>query len=65
METTSDLSPADIQQLASSQGLRIPEGDLAEVTHRFNALLEQLRKLDQLPLDDVDPAAIFPKEAGA
>jgi len=63
--TNRDVTETEVLQMAETLGLSISAGDLPEVTHRFSALLEQLRKLDGLDLDAADPSAIFPKEAGA
>lgn len=49
----------DIQVMATALGLSIDPAELAEVTHRFGALLVQLERLNDLPLDDVDPVAVF------
>ena len=51
---------ADIQVMASALGLTIDPTELAEVTHRFGALLAQLDRLNDLPLEDADPVAVFP-----
>ena len=51
---------ADIQVMASALGLTIDTTELAEVTHRFGALLAQLDRLNDLPLEDADPVAVFP-----
>ena len=45
--------------MAITLGLTIDPAELAEVTHRFGALLAQLERLNDLPLDDVDPVAVF------
>ncbi len=60
MDPQPDLTPQEIQTLARGAGLSIPPGDLAEVTHRYTALLEQLHKLDALDLSGVEPTAVFP-----
>ncbi len=48
--------------MATALGLSLAGEDLTEVTHRLNGLLEALRPLDDLPLDDVEPLPILPDE---
>lgn len=43
-----DLSPQEVRSMAQAIGIPITEADLPEVTHRLNAILEQLSSL-QLP----------------
>ena len=51
----SDLRPADVREMAGALGLSPTDEDIAEVTHRLNALLEVLASLADLPLDGVEP----------
>jgi hypothetical protein len=55
-----DLTPADIRALAAAFGLRLDGEDLAEVTHRLNAMRDALAPLADLPLDTVLPAPPTP-----
>ncbi|MBI4199389.1 MAG: hypothetical protein HY535_02810 [Chloroflexi bacterium] len=60
----SDLSPEDIRRLAHGLALQIPDDDLAVVTYRFNALMEEFNKLLSVELDEADPLAIFHDAGG-
>ena len=51
-----DLAPAEVQALAAAFGLSLSGEDLAEVTHRLNAMRDALAPLGALPLLDVPPA---------
>jgi len=47
--------------MAAALGLPLTSEDLTEVTHRLNALIEALRPLDALALEDEPtPASIDP-----
>ena len=48
--------------MAASLGLPVTPDDVAEVTHRLNALLEALAPLADLPLDTVEPLPILPDD---
>ena len=50
--------------MAAALGLPMTPDDLAEVTHRLNALLEALGPLGELPLDEVEPVPIARDEPG-
>jgi hypothetical protein len=50
-----ELTTEQVAALADSIGLAVPSDDVAEVTHRLNALLEALAPLAALPLDSVEP----------
>ena len=56
------MTKDDVRRLAYSLGLAIPNEDLAEVTYRFTALMEELNKLEGTNLSGVDPSPIFPFE---
>jgi hypothetical protein len=51
-----ELTPDEVAALARALGVPVPAGDLAEVAHRLNALLEALAPLGGLPLAEVEPA---------
>ena len=59
-----ELSPAQVEAMAAALGLSMSPDDLAEVTHRLNALLEALEPLGELPLDEVEPVPIVPDDGG-
>ena len=50
-----DLTTAQVGALAAALGLPVTSDDLAEVTHRLNALIEALGPLAELPLERVEP----------
>ena len=49
--------------MAAALGLPMTPDDLAEVTHRLNALLEALEPLRELPLDGVEPGPVVMDES--
>jgi hypothetical protein len=57
-----DLRADEVAALASALGLPAGAEDIAEVTHRLNALLEALAPLAELPLETVEPVPGFPDE---
>lgn len=50
-----DLTTEQVGALAAALGLPATPDDLAEVTHRLNALIEALTPLAELPLETVEP----------
>jgi hypothetical protein len=50
-----DLTPEQVGALAAALGFSVTAEDVAEVTHRLNALLEALAPLADLPLETVEP----------
>ena len=50
-----DLTTDQVGALAAALGLPITPDDVAEVTHRLNALIEALAPLAELPLEKVEP----------
>ena len=56
----SDLSKEEIQALAHSVALDIPEPQLTEVMNILNALLETLGEVAIPGLDEVEPLPIIP-----
>jgi hypothetical protein len=50
-----DLTPEQVGALAAALGFSVTAEDVAEVTHRLNALLEALAALADLPLETVEP----------
>jgi hypothetical protein len=57
-----ELTPDDVQRLAQLLGLPIGQEDLAEVTYRLGALIEELEKLTRLDLSHEEPIPLFPVE---
>jgi hypothetical protein len=55
----SDLTTEQVGALAAALGLPVTADDLAEVTHRLNALIEALAPLADLPLETVEPVPGF------
>jgi hypothetical protein len=50
-----DLTTEQVGALAAALELPVTSDDLAEVTHRLNALIEALAPLAELPLETVEP----------
>jgi hypothetical protein len=57
-----DLTTEQVAALAAALGLPLTPDDLAEVTHRLNALAEALAPLSDLPLETVEPVPALPDE---
>jgi hypothetical protein len=55
-----DLTPTEVRALAAALGLAPGDDDIAEVTHRLNAMLDALTPVAALPLDGVEPAPPSP-----
>ena len=51
-----DLTTEQVGAFAAALGLAVTADDLAEVTHRLNALIEALSPLSELSLEAVEPA---------
>ena len=51
-----------VRQLARLSGITIAEEEVAEVTNRFQSLMEELDRLKELDLADIQPVVIFPDE---
>ena len=58
------LTTDQVAAMAAALGLPVTPDDVAEVTHRLNALLEALAPLADLPLDAVEPVPLAPDEPG-
>ena len=58
--TTPSISPEQVQAMAQLVGIPIADADLPEVTNRFGSLMQELAQLQDLDLDGIEPAAIFP-----
>jgi Asp-tRNA(Asn)/Glu-tRNA(Gln) amidotransferase C subunit len=55
-----ELTSDDVQRLAQLLRLPIDPEDLAEVTYRLGALIEELEKLTGLDLTREEPIPLFP-----
>ena len=61
MADANDLTPAEVRALAASLGLAPTDDDLAEITHRLNAMRDALAAaLASLPLHTVEPTPPAP-----
>ena len=60
-----EFTPEQVRTMAEALDLSMSADDLAEVTHRLNALLEALEPLRALPLEAVEPVPIALDEPGA
>ncbi len=57
-----ELTPEHVAATAAALGLPVTPDDIAEVTHRLNALLEALAPLAELPLHTIEPFPVLPDE---
>jgi Asp-tRNA(Asn)/Glu-tRNA(Gln) amidotransferase C subunit len=57
-----ELTAEQVAALAAAIGLPLTPEDLAEVTHRLNALVDALAPLGELPLETVEPVPGVPDE---
>ena len=53
---------SQVQQLAAMIGLTVPEGRLASVAARLQAMRYGAALIDELPLREVEPATVFKPE---
>ena len=51
-----------VRQLAELAGIEVADEDLSEVANRFASLMDELDRLKELDLSDVQPVIIFPEE---
>ena len=51
-----------VRQLAELAGIKVADEDLAEVANRFASIMDELDRLKELDLSDVQPVVIFPEE---
>ena len=57
------LSSQDrVRELAGLVGITISEDELSEVTSRFDSLVQELERLKELDLDNIQPVVLFPEE---
>jgi Asp-tRNA(Asn)/Glu-tRNA(Gln) amidotransferase C subunit len=55
-----DLSVEQVRKMADLVGIPIDDADLPEVANRFASLMQELDRLRDLDLEDVEPVTIFP-----
>ncbi len=51
-----------VRQLAALAGITVADEDLSEVANRFASLMNELDRLKELDLSNVQPVAIFPED---
>ena len=51
-----------VRELAALVGISIAEEELPEVANRFDSLVQELERLKELDLTDIQPVVIFPEE---
>ncbi len=51
-----------VRELARLSGISIPEEEVAEVASRFGSLMQELDRLSDLDLSDIQPVSLFPDE---
>ena len=50
------------RELAGLVGITISDEELSEVTNRFHSLVQELERLKELDLTNVQPVILFPEE---
>lgn len=58
--STPNITPEQVQAMAQLVGIPIADADLPEVANRFASLMQELAQLQDLNLDGIEPATIFP-----
>ena len=57
------LSSEDrVRELAELVGITISEDELPEVSNRFDSLVQELERLKELDLANIQPVVLFPEE---
>ena len=51
-----------VSEMARLAGIEIADDELDEVTNRFASLMQELDRLKELDLANVQPVAIFPED---
>ena len=51
-----------VRLLAELAGIAVADEDLGEVANRFASLMDELDRLKELDLSNVQPVVIFPEE---
>ncbi len=53
---------ARVRELAELVGITISEEELSEVANRFGSLLQEMDRLKELDLANIQPVVLFPEE---
>ena len=58
------MSPNEerVRKLAELAGITVADEDVSEVANRFASLMDELDRLKELDLSNVQPVVIFPEE---
>lgn len=59
MSNLDDLGAGDVQRLASLAGLEFSDSELLRLTPQFKGLMQAVRRVRELDLDDGDLAVTF------
>ena len=51
-----------VRELAILTGIEIADEELEEVTNRFESLMQEMDRLKELDLSDIQPITIFPEQ---
>ena len=51
-----------VRELARLSGIPIPEEEVTEVANRFGSLMQELDRLSDLDLSDIQAVSVFPEE---
>ncbi len=54
-----------VSELANLSGIEIADEDLEEVSSRFGSLIQEMNRLKDLDLSDIQPVVIFPEQEWA
>ena len=54
-----------VSELARLAGIEIASDELDEVTNRFGTLMQEMDRLKDLDLADIQPLTIFPEDSQA
>ena len=50
-----DFTKEQVAGLLQAMGYNVPDPDLTEITHRYNAVVEVLQELDRLKVGSTEP----------
>ncbi|MQG32702.1 MAG: aspartyl/glutamyl-tRNA amidotransferase subunit C [SAR202 cluster bacterium] len=54
-----------VSELARLASIEIADNELEEIANRFSSLMEELDRLNELDLANIQPVAIFPEDGEA
>ncbi|MQF94425.1 MAG: aspartyl/glutamyl-tRNA amidotransferase subunit C [SAR202 cluster bacterium] len=54
-----------VSELARLAGIEIADNELEEIANRFSSLMEELDRLNELDLANIQPVTIFPEDGEA